>query len=284
MAIVYKQSVVFQVTTVAPNPTYAVSHTGGWTESWWSTADPFANPAMVAPALTSLINARANLLPAQAAVIGLRVQKYNMQGNFLATMGAQAKPYGTPGRAGIVTDLPQVALQLVVSPNGSPNSANMTLRCIPDIYMAGGEFAPDPTYAGFLTTFRNQVTASGFGFVGRDKSQASVRILSASAADGMLLDAIPGTGLVAGDWVRLNRCFDDAGKPLVGPYKLSINPVGNVIRLIGWTETISKPSGTLRRDQMVFCPYNTTGLRRAVVKKIGSPFEKYRGRQTRKRG
>lgn len=281
MATVYKATTMFQLTTVVANVAYAVPHTGGWSESWWSLTDPWTTASL---ALRQLQLKRATLLPIQASIIGFRVQKYDMVGNQLKPLGSLVASTLMPGRTGIVTDVPSMALQLIVSGTNTPNKANMILRGIPDDYIQGGEYQPDPIYAGLMTQFRNQLTASGFGFVGRDRSQASTRVLSASLADGILVDGIPASGLVAGDWVRLNRVLSTTGHLIVGPFRV-VSVVGSVVRVDNWPGgmVVDKPSGTLRRDQMVFVAYTMTNARRATTKKVGSPFEKYRGRRSKKR-
>src|SRR6266567_722754 len=98
--VVYKATTMFQLTTIATNPAFAVPHTGGWSESWWSLTDPYS---VAAPALRLMQQRRAALLPAQASIIGYRVQKYNLNGNHLEPLGSQALKITFPGRAGIIT-------------------------------------------------------------------------------------------------------------------------------------------------------------------------------------
>ena len=106
---VFKATTIFQVTTQPSDPTEANAHTGGWTESFW-TLSPYS--VIFAP-WNALLYARANLLPIQASAIGYRFQEYSMDKNVLTPKGTQAGPQRFPGRTGILTDLPQVALQIV---------------------------------------------------------------------------------------------------------------------------------------------------------------------------
>ena len=275
----YHATANFQITTVPEDPRFGVQHTGGWSEGIWSQTDPLVtDPGR----WVALLRARANLLPSTAVILGTRVQKYEMAGNKLQPQGSKITTAAYVGRAGITTDLPQAALQLVATNPATPNKAVVILRAIPDDYIKGGEFAPTPAYLGFLTSFRTQLTSNEFGFVGRDLSQASVRVLSASVADGILLDGIPATGLVVGNYVRFNRVVTSTGVLVTGSWQVT-NIAGNVIRVANWTHIVVKAGGTVRRDQMVFVQYVTTYLRRATVKKIGAPFEKYRGRRAKVR-
>jgi hypothetical protein len=286
---VYKLTNIFQVTTAPVDPAAANAHTGGWSESYW-TLSPFQTVVAQWNALTS---ARANLLPIQASSIGWRFQEYSMDKNFLTPKGTQAGPQRFPGRTGILTDLPQVALQIVTRSNAAPNRSNVVLRCMPDDQMTGGEYGPSPVFKGLVTTFQNLLspaTPGPVGFLGRDQSQASVRVLAGSGTDGITIDAVPATGLVVGDYVRFNRIHDSFGRPVIGSFRVTtinpgVPPGSAVITVAGWPSgvVVSKASGTLRRDQLAFFSYKDSRVRRAVVKKVGSPFEKYRGRRSKKR-
>lgn len=279
MPIVYRATSTFQITTTPTDPRFGVAHTGGWSESFWTLIDPLG-PAE--GAWTALRRARANLMPASASIVGFRVQKYNMTGNQLQAQGSTIGVSKIPGRDAIVTDLPQAAIALVLTTAG-PNKANLILRAIPDDYIKGGEFAPDPPYLAFLTTFRNQIIANQYGFAGRDLSQVSARVLTISSEGVVTVDGIPSTGLVVNDFVRFNRVITAVGALVTGTFQV-MAVAGNTFTVRPpWPGLVSKPGGTVRRDQMAFFPYTDTFLRRATTRKVGAPFEKYRGRRSKRR-
>lgn len=278
MATVYKATTVFQASTAPEDTRFGVIHTGGWTESFWSQSDP---TTLLAAAWTQIQQARALMMPSTASIIGYRVSKYDMAGNRLSPQGSNAGTLTLPGRAGEQTDIPQMALQWLLS-TATPNKAIHTLRCIPDAYVAGGEFKPSPAYLGFTTQYRNLVVGSGFGFCGRDLGQMSARVLRTNTDGGLELDAIPGTGIVAGDWIRFHRCFDSLGVPVIGAYNVR-TVIGNTLTLNNFARSIAKPSGTVRRDLIIFAAYTRSNIKRIVSRKVGSPFERYRGRASKRR-
>lgn len=279
MAPVYKATTVFQASTAPEDPRFGVIHTGGWTESFWSQSDPMVAP--LAATWDAIQNARALLLPSTAKIIGYRVSKYEMVSNRLTPQGSTAGTLTKPGRDGEQTDIPQMALQWLLS-TATPNKAIHTLRCIPDAYVAGGEFKPSPAYLGFTTTYRNLLVGSGFGFAGRDLGQMNARVMGTTTDGSVLLDQIPGTGIAAGDWVRFHRTFNSSFLPVTGAYQVTL-VTGNILRLAAFTQIISKPSGTLRKDVIGFFAYNRSNIKRIVSRKVGAPFEKYRGRASKRR-
>jgi hypothetical protein len=120
-----------------------------------------------------------------------------------------------------------------------------------------------------------------FGFIGRDLAQASVRVLKI-AVNLITLEAIPGTGLAIGDFIRLHRVFDDNNLPVKGAFVVTAI-AANIITVQGLNATVTEPSGTLRRDLLTFFNYGAIAPIRAVVKKVGRPFEQYRGRRSKTR-
>jgi len=270
---------IFQLSTAPNNLSQARVHVGGWSESFWT----FLNPNVFNPLWARQQAARSLMLPQTAAIVGYRTQAYTIVGNKLIPGGATSGRQTTTGRLGNVTDLPQVSLQASCAANAAPNSSRLTFRGIPDIQMQGGEYQPDPTFAGFFTLMANQLIGNNFGFVGRDLLQASVRIL-AIAGNSITLSSIPGTGLAVGDFVRLHRVIDPAGFPVIGVFNvLTINNTTGVITVQGLNANVTEPSGTLRRDLLNYYTFASITPIRAVVKKVGSPSERYRGRRSRRR-
>ena len=266
---------VFQLTTTPTNLTRAVPHTAGWTESLWTTLTPSA----IDPFWTVWQNKRALLLPTQASIVGYRSQVYTMTGNKLLPGGASSGKQQTPGNSQLVTDLPQVSLEITLQASGAPNNARPVLRGMPDSIMLGGEYQPTPTFSAFFTQFRTALVGFNFGFIGRDLAQASVRVLS--IAGGIItLDAVPATGLAVGDFVRLNRVTSEAGNPIKGAFRVAVI-AANVITVTGLNATVTQPSGTLRRDQLAYFAIGDVRPGRAVVKKVGRPLQGYRGRRSK---
>lgn len=268
---------ILQVTTTPTDLTKARAHTGGWSESFWTTL----NPVGFEPAWLTQQTKRALLLPSSAAIVGFRTQQYTIAGNKLLPGGSTSGRQNMPGALGSSADLPQVALMLNAAANGAPNNARMILRGMPDPVMVGGEYQPAPFFSALVTQFCNSMIGFNFGFIGRDLSQASVRVLKI-ANNVITVDQLPGTGLAVGDFIRFHRVYDSGGNPVKGDYVVS-TIAGNDITVAGLAVVVTKPSGTLRRDLLTYLPFGNLYPVRAVVKKVGRPFEQYRGRRSKTR-
>ena len=273
--IVSRLSTIIQVTTSPTDLTVARAHTGGWSESIWTTL----NANAYRPLWSIMQQKRALLLPLAASIVGFRTQIYTISTNKILPGGAVSGRLQVPGTNSNKTDLPQVSLQLSTTGAGVPNTNRLVLRGIPDDVMKNGEYQPDSVFKGLVTQFATSLLGNNFGFVGRDLSQLSVRV-EAIAGTSITVDQIPGTGLDQGDYVRLNRVIGDNGSPIQGVFKVnSVN--GRVLVMTQTVGNLSKPSGTLHRDLLAYFAFGSITPIRAVVKKIGRPFESYRGRRSK---
>lgn len=273
----FRYTNIMQLTTVPLQPTYATSHIGGWSESFWSSDAPAAIDAR----WLEQQRKRAGLLPATATIVGYRTQEYLIAGNVLVPGGATSGRQLMPGRNALGTDIPQMALMLQQRAAGAPNTARMTLRGIPDLAVGGGEYNPTGNFTAALSLYKKSMVGQNMGFVGRDLSQALVRV---NAIDGAIItvSAIPATGLVVGDFVRLNRVHGNDGKPIKGAFRV-VQIAGLQLTVQNLTGALSKPSGSLRRDALQYFPMQSLTEIRVVVKKVGRPFEQYRGRRSKRR-
>jgi hypothetical protein len=267
---------IFQLTTAPTNLARAHTHIAGWSESFWTNL----NASAYTPLWNDIRNKRATLLPVSAAIVGFRVQSFTISGNKLLPGGATSGRLNIPGNASNITDLPQVSLMLnCLAGGGNPNSSRMVLRGMPDAIMIGGEYQPTPAFAGQVTLLCNAFTGFNFGFIGRDLAQAAVRV-NKIVANVITLDAMPGTGLNVGDFIRFHRVTDDNGDPVKGAFVVT-QIAGLQITVLGLDATLSQPSGTLRRDLLAMFNFGNVTPIRAIVKKVGRPFEQYRGRRSK---
>lgn len=268
---------ILQVSTVPTDPAQARVHVAGWSESFWTMLDASA----YVPLWRAQNLARANLLPLTGAIVGQRSQLYTIAGNKLIPGGSAANRVSVPGSSTGVTDLPQVALQMSARGAGVANSSRLVLRAMPDSVMEGGEYFAGPAFKASVTRWVNTMIGTNFGFIGRDLAQASVSVLLI-AANVITVDLIPPTGLAPGDFIRLHRVHDINDDPVIGAFRVTgIN--GLTITCAGLNATVNAPSGTLRRDRLAFFNYQSIDPIRAVVKKVGRPFEQYRGRRSKSR-
>lgn len=267
-------TLLLQNTTDPQDREAASPHTGGWSESWWANAIL----PLGASGITALVQKRAALLPKEASVVGKRVGLYNLSGNKLLPQGSATAKVLAPGSGGRPCDLPQVALEMSGTATGAANKSRFVLRCMPDEIMVRGEYQPGSTFKGLVTQFCNEIASQGWGFIGRDLAQPAFRVL-AIAAGVVTLDGDAG-GVVNTSYLRLNRVFDNNENPVKGAFRITAK-AGNNYTLAGLDPAIvAAASGTARIDLVTWLDFATVVPSRAVVKKIGRPFEGYRGRQS----
>lgn len=276
---VQKYTFIFAVTTNPTQRADAQPHSGGWTESHWSTA-------VVSPTGVGVIRwpqKRAAILPAECSIVGYRVQEYTISGNKLLPGGAQSFKRLFPGNPQFSVDVPQAGLQLSLPIQGRSNIVRTTLRGLPDEMVVNGEYTPTVRFRGLLKEFTDNLwnPAGGeWASAIRDLSQPSVRVLTL-ANSIITLDAAG--GMVVGDYMRLNRCRDQQGNPISGSFRITaVN--GMSFTLAGMDPAlIVKPGGLARKDLALIAKYAGASVGRVLVKKIGAPFEKYRGRRSKRK-
>jgi len=271
---VQKAQLLFQVTTDPPDRTSASPHTGGWSESFWS--------QVTFPASSSgfnlLIAKRQNLLPTQASIVGYRMSTYTIVGNRFVPVGSSQGRLQKPGRSATLTDLPQVALEMSGTTAAGPNNSRFNLRCMPDTQMVRGEYQPSDTFKNAVREFCDVLVAGQWCFVGRDLTLASQRVLSINGNTVTLAGSIAATLTV--DSMRLLNVKDTDGNPVKGSFRVMDMGAVGVYTVMGLTGVTAGESGAARLDRPILCPFSLVEPNRAVVRKVGRPFEGYRGRQS----
>lgn len=269
-------SMIFQLTTEAEDREIASPHIAGWSEGFWENAN---NPVLTGN-VRELLRLRALLLPLQAAIIGVRRANYTIEGNRLVPGGTASAKVNYPGRAALHCDLPQTSLQLSLVGDGG-NTSRISLRGMPDSEFERGEFQPNAGYKGALTQYRNYLVEQAYGFMGRDLSKPTARIVAIAANGAVQLRS--STGAVVGDYVRLLNVKDTNGKNVQGTFRVGTVAVGGLtMTLDAWPEKIVQESGSMRVDAVRYCDIISVDVSRAVVRKVGRPFEQYRGRASKR--
>lgn len=266
-----KGSLLFAVTTDPDNPADASAHSGGWSESHWSNV-----VGTIAVDCATLAQARARLLPAEVSIIGYRVENFTVTGNKLTPNGTSSGRFQYPGSNGRNLNLPQDGVLMSGSTSGAPNANRFNLRGLPDSIIQKGEYQPDPAFKGGMTNYVNTLINAQWGFLGRIKTTPSARVNSIAAGVVTLNGPVGGVANV--DYLRLNRVYDNNGNPVKGTFLIT-DITGNAYTVQGLGATaVGAPSGSARIDALAFYIYNKVVPNRAVVRKIGRPFEQYRGR------
>lgn len=274
----FKYDILFQMTTEPDNLAVANPHTAGWSEGHWRndlvsvTAGPFFN----------LMETRARLLPKQASIIGYRISEFEFVLNRMVPKGASAGRARFPGNTQFATDVPQMALEIGAA-TGSANSTRFGIRCIPDVMVSGGEYSPTVAFRTNMTNFLAALVNNGFAMVGKDFTQPAYQIVSITS--GGLMTLKPGAAISADlDSVLLRGVRNSQGHAVSGSFQLGDSPAANQWILLGWNQAnIVGAVGTVRRD--IILPYllSSASVSRVVVRKVGAPFERYRGKSSRRR-
>jgi len=273
----FHYSMLFQMNTVPEVGSLASTRTAGWSEGHWrQTQVPVSGPEF-----TTLRTKRALLLPRTAAIVGYRVAEYEFQGNKMIPKGASSGKARFPGGQ-LATDVPQMSLELSASTNAA-NSTRFAIRCIPDVYVAGGEYAPDAPFQGKVTQFRNALMDDDWAMVGKDFTQTAYGIVSISTTG--LMTVKPGAPFTAEvDSVRLRGVRDINGIPISGSFDLGVSPATNQFILLGWPQGKSVLNvGTVRRDIVFLFNLVNVEVNQVVSRKVGAPFGKFRGKASRRR-
>jgi len=228
------------------------------------------------------------LLPKQAAIVGIRQGNYTLSGNKFLPGATSVQRVILPGNPSWNVNLPQDSLELSGKASGSINANKFRLGCLPDEMADRGEYAPSSTYTQKVQAYLATLMAAGtdWGFVGRVLSNPTARVISITPGANGVADVVlsAAIGAVAGvDYIRFNRVYDEEGNPVKGAYFIAAAAAGFHYTIAGFTgQTVQKPSGLARVDQIAFFKYGTIQVNRAVVKKIGRPSSSYRGRASRK--
>jgi hypothetical protein len=282
MTIVTRMTALFSLTTTPVNRATANPHTGGWSESWWTTQ---SGPTL-ATSFTNLLKLRAALLPASAQITGSRQSTFTIQGNRLIPGPTSSSEQNFPGNANYVTDLPQAALQLKGYGDSVSNHNSFYLRGIPDAMIVGGEYSPTRPFGNAVSAFKAALVGP-WGFVARDLSQPRLQVLALVQAtppppnQAILQLAGVLAGVAANSFLRFSRVYGSDGNPIKGAFAVTQPPVGNLYTLqMPNVNPVFRPSGTARLDLLTYIAYSSVAYNRAGVKKVGRPSEGYRGRRS----
>lgn len=270
-----KITYIFDYSSEPADTAAAASHKGGWSETLWL---PGSTPEL--DKCRRIASQRTRLLPETVRIIGYRQQLYTIVAGQFQAGGANMVLLGFRGRVGYRPDLPQVSLSLKASAFNATNTRRFTLRGIPDEQMENGEYQPTPAYDNNVTLYGQDLVDEGFAFPGRklDEPFSDVKEIVNSK-----LKVVGATTFNEGDRVLLKGVRDVNGDPVVGQFVVTGVAAGqftlgnmdpNIV--VGQKGRVCKVINALFSISQV-----ETG--RAVVRKIGRPFEQYRGRRSKRR-
>jgi hypothetical protein len=272
----FRYDMLFQLTTQPAQASKAISHTAGWSESHWRQNLLDASDQT----LTRMLNARAAMLPKQASMVGLRIGQFTIAGNRVLPGQTSIRKFLKPGQALYSCDVPQMALELGASTSGV-NSSKFSVRGVPDNQVVQGEYAPTDAWGDRLQEYMNTLEANGWQMIGRVLTNATQKIESISVTGNCVTYDVPAFG--NGAQIRILRCKDLDGFPISGVFQVS-DLVGRAFNLSNWPAGVAvKNSGSVRVDAVDNFTIIAVEPSRIVVRKVGRPFEQYRGKRSKKR-
>jgi hypothetical protein len=255
------------------------THVGGWSESvlWLSDSVADLQTALRtgfagAPAL---LPARAALLPSTAGIVGVRFY----QGG--AGKG-QTYGYSYPGDPSQETDIPQVAVLCKGGPTSFAVTRRWTLRGVPDNQVTAGEFTPTQDYTNRVATYFSAM--GNFGFRGIDPTIAPTPLLNVNAA-GLFSANVVNQPFAVGNIVTISKALNAQGnfRKFVGQVT-AIGPLNNQFTMAAWPfGACTGGTARVKTTGVFYLTSQNSVVVRALVRKIGRPFEQYRGRRSKRR-
>jgi hypothetical protein len=272
---IWKMTMLFSQLSAASAPQFPVHRIGGWSESWYTVQNGVNDVINQASVGNGILLSRAALLGFGASIVGGRVQMVNPVG---ATQSFAALYPGIPT---VLNDIPQMALLMKAPGVGVGNVRRFTLRGIPDTFVSEGEFSPNGTFQGQLSTFINSL--QGWFFRGRDLTQPTVKILNISSGGVVTCQTAVSFALL--QMVQILKSKDSGSNLRGGMFQVStLGPGSNVFTLLNWPYGATV-GGTARGQGVVFpaVDYGHTSVSRVVTRRVGRPFTAYRGRRSKRR-
>ena len=273
-------TLLLSVTTNPLDTTSAAAHSGGWSESFYSSSSAF----LPASFFQSWAQARALCLSGEASLIGYRQQLVTLNGNKLLPGGSAAGTLLYPGAAPSDLNAPQDALMINFTVAAQPQNLRHRLAALPDSQVTNGEYQPNATFKGYVTKYINFVSSGLFSAVVRDLTQPDARVVSLVAG---VLTTQSATGAIVGQYVRLRRVRDSSGRPVEGSFLVMAVGGGGAAPSTytlfpAPTQTVDTPNGTARLDLLANPTITGGSPNRLVIRKIGRPFVQYRGRRSKR--
>lgn len=269
-------SFILQVATAVNDPAKSSTHTGSQSEGHWTDAalaNIDANAAVLA-------RDRAQFLPGTVKIAGWRKAAYVIAGNKLVPQGANVFKSAIPGNPAYTLNNVVDAMGFGASIQGRTNAVSFKAGLFPDELAANGEVKLDPVSSLQILNWELELQRRPWGTVVQDLSLPSFRVISIANSVVTVLGL---AGVAVNDYVVLKRVKDPNGAAISGTYRVSV-VAGNALTLAGLDPTrVAENSGFLRKSELVYGKYNEVNLSRTGAKKVGSPFEKFRGRRGKKK-
>jgi hypothetical protein len=280
--VIVKVTLLMQATTALSRPNFPLHRVGGWSESYYydgpGGTDLFARVTGqgLRRGSTSLCDARARLLAGGAAIVGQRYQFVDPVGR-TQTGAAQF-----PGWAGVLNDIPQMALLCKIATVNGLKQRLLILRGIPDSLVVEGEYNPVPIYDLALDRFFRVLAA----FSMKQNSAGRPVTVNNITSEGLVTLRVPrSTTLEVGMTIIITDAQPAAGRPVTGAFVVeSLGPLANQFKLVGWPYGAAT-GGTAQRRTYVYPLFDneSASVSRIISRKVGRPSVGYVGRHSNRR-
>lgn len=280
----FKQTLIMEFFS-APGQPGAVTggRDGGWSESAWSAA------AIPPGEFQTWAATRAALLPADCAVIGWRQTPLLITGNRIQPQKSQSGALFAQGIFNPVSTDPETALLITATANAVPASFTYFLHALPYLVISSNCYVPTRAFSQAFTRYATFMTAANGGvpslWLGRDQTQLAQQVQAINPILGTITTSLP-IGVAVNDWIRLRRVYAGPNQPVKGTFQCTavvVNANGSATyTVLGLPPlTVTRPSGTARKDLIATSPINSFVPREVGDRKIGRPSKLFRGRRPR---
>jgi hypothetical protein len=266
----FKFTMIMQMGTGGQANPLAQPRTGGFSETVYYTNVS----AGTINSFYDLCQLRANLLGRGGAVIGQRYQQVDPVG--------QASSEKRVFRSGLAmtTDNPNMAIQLRCRGANVANIRRSHIHCIPDDVTVAGEYVTgtpwDLNFALFKAGLR------GWLFRGRDLTLP--KVLVKDITDAGVVTFLSDLPLGVTDLVSLYRVEDANGNFVNGTFQVGVASTLRIVTLNNWKAGACK-GGKAQKFSPIYPTINVAGtsLGTVSIRRVGGPFNKFRGRRSKRR-
>ena len=256
-----KVTFIFKLTT-------ANNRTGGWSESLYF--DGTFDQAGAAAA--NLVPLRAKLISEDGVLARLRITDLAAPGK--SSLGIQAQKGTCPKE----TDIPQMGIKCFLF-KGHDYKRQYVLAGIPDFYVQKGAWNREANFRNKITDYLEEIRKNSFQFKVRDKDLPLRTVLSIDAQAQVFCSAAH--GYVVGDFVRFYRTRDVNKKAVKGEWRITeVNNGGAGFKIANWTGQVVE-KGKVRKVGDTFAVVTGYQIDDVTPRKIGRPFDAYRGRKSK---
>lgn len=274
--------ILFSQTTTRPESQPAVNfagkqRTGGWSESFYgpdsieSVITLLKGPA--APGQFPVLQARANLLGNSASIVGVRLYQGGAGKGQLLNLAYN----GNNG----ASDQPGLSVLFSATSNTTGQSRRWLTCGWADSDCEGGEWTPDPDTVNRVQQYFAAIGGAGW-LAQTNNSQVNIFSI---AANGAVTTLAP-VAFAVGNVVTIkNTTLTATGQRVGGKYVVSaIGPLNTNFTIAGWP-TFASTGGTAGIVGAAFQAFSgcTLSAVRTTFRKIGRPFDGYRGKKSRRR-